>query len=132
MHEQMCSHDEAANHQLPISCGLLNHPNSSCRGMFKLNAKSDAGLLLYLLGHFEWDSHTVWYTCLVNSAYHPSDKLVKLSLFMHAHSSPLSLAARLHRCCTNHSHYINNSWIFSRQTSYDKQVRHTTLRYLFI
>lgn len=33
------------------------------------------------------------------------------------HSSPLSLAARLHQCCTYHSHHINNSWIFSRQKS---------------
>ena len=39
---------------------------------------------------------------------------MQLLLFMHGHSSPLSLAARLHQCCTNHSHYINNGWTFSR------------------
>ena len=39
---------------------------------------------------------------------------VKLSLFMHAHSSPLFLAARLHWCHANHSHYINNVWTFSQ------------------
>ena len=38
---------------------LLNHPNSFCRGMFKLNTKFDANLLLYLLSHFDCDSHTV-------------------------------------------------------------------------
>ena len=43
---------------------------------------------------------------------------VKSSLFTHAHCSPPCLAARLHRCCPNHSRYINNGWTFSRQTSY--------------
>ena len=37
---------------------------------------------------------------------------------MYAHSSSLSLAARLHRCGANCSCYINNGWTFSRQTSY--------------
>ena len=57
MHERMHCHDE-----LPItsySCGLLNHLNSFCGGMFKLDTKYDADLLLYLLSHFEWDNHTV-------------------------------------------------------------------------
>ena len=43
----------------------------------------------------------------------PLTGTVKLSLFMHAHSSPLSLAARLHQCRTNRSHYINNGWTSS-------------------
>ena len=40
--------------QSPVahSCGLLNHLNSFCGGMFKFNAKVDAELLLYLLSHF--------------------------------------------------------------------------------
>ena len=41
------------------SHGLLNHHSSFCGGMFKLNAKSDAGSLLYLFSHFGCDSHTV-------------------------------------------------------------------------
>ena len=41
------------------SGGLLNHPNSFCRGMFKLNAKFDADSLLYSLSHFKCDGHTV-------------------------------------------------------------------------
>ena len=36
----------------------LSHPNSFCRGMFKLNAKFSADLLLYSLSHFECDGHT--------------------------------------------------------------------------
>ena len=81
------------------SCSLLNHLNSFQRGMFKLNTKSDADSLLYLLSHFECDYHTVhmltqW--CLPP----PLTSTVKSSLFTHAHSRPLSLAAMLHRCCT--------------------------------
>ena len=40
--------------QSPVahSCGLLNHLNSFCEGMFKLNAKFESGLLLYSLSHF--------------------------------------------------------------------------------
>ena len=36
------------------SCGLLNHPNSFHGGIFKLNAKCDADLLLYLLSQSFW------------------------------------------------------------------------------
>ena len=42
-----------------LSCGLLNHPNSFHRGMFKLNAEFDADSLLCLLSHFECNNHTV-------------------------------------------------------------------------
>ena len=47
--------------QSPVahSCSLLNHPNSFCGGMFQLNTKFDADLLLYSLSHFECNGHTV-------------------------------------------------------------------------
>ena len=97
--------------------GLLNHPTSFCGGTFKLNAKFDADFLLYSLSHFECNGYTVhmltqW--CLLS----PLTSAMKLSLFTDAHSSPLSLAARLHQCHAHHSHYINNGWTFSGQTSY--------------
>ena len=38
----------------------LNHPNSFCGGMFKINAKFDADSLLYSLSHFECDSHRTY------------------------------------------------------------------------
>ena len=61
------------------------------------------------------------YTCSPCWCLPPSlTSTVKSSLFTHVHSSPLSLAARLHRCCTNCSCYINNGWTFFRQTSYSK------------
>ena len=120
LHETRCMSGHVVMVQLPItschSCGLLNHLNSLHRGMFKLNAKFDADSLLYLFSHFECDSHTVhmlsqW--CLPP----PLTSTVESSLFTHVHSSPLSLAARLHRCRSKCSHYTNNGWTFSRQTS---------------
>ena len=77
--------------------------------MFKLNAKFDADLLLYSLSHFECDSHTV-HMLTQQHPLSPLTSTVKSSLFMHAHFSPLSLAARLHRCHTNCSRYSNNGW----------------------
>ena len=104
--------------QSPVahSCGLLNHLNSFRRGMFRLNAKFHADSLFYSLSHFECNGHTVhmltpW--CLPP----PLTSTVKSSLFTNVHSSPLSLAARFHRCHTNHSRYVTNGWTFSRQTS---------------
>ena len=120
LHRMWCVSGHIAMIKLPItgchSCGLLNNLNSFCRGMFKLNAKFDADLLLYLLSHFECDGHTVhmpiqW--CLPS----PLTSTVKLSLFIHAQSSPHCLAARLQGCDTNRCHYINNGWTFSGQTS---------------
>ena len=48
----------------------------------------------------------------------PLTSTVKSSLSTHTHSSPLSLAARLHQCHSNCSHYINNGWTFSGQYIY--------------
>ena len=80
--------------QSPVAhcCGLLNHPNSFHGGMFKLHARLDADSLLYLLSHFECDSHTVH----MLTEWHlpsPLTSTVKSSLFTHVHSSLPSLAA---------------------------------------
>ena len=59
--------------------------------MFKLNIKLDEDSLLYLLSHFEYNGHTVH----MLTQWHlppPLTSTVKLSLFTHVHSSPLSLA----------------------------------------
>ena len=99
------------------NCGLLSNPNTFHGGMFKLNAKFDANSWLYSLNHFECDGHTVhmltqWYLII------PTTSTVRSSLFTHVHSSLFSLAARLLRYRSNHPHYINNGWTFSRQTVY--------------
>ena len=99
MHEQVHCCDEAANRQL----GLLSHLSSFHGGMFKLTVKFDAGLLPYLLSHFECDDHTVH----MLTQWHvppPLTSTVMLSLFTHVHSSLLFLAARLHPCWANCAH----------------------------
>ena len=100
---------------------LLNHPNSFHGGMSKLNTKF---LMFHLLSHFECDSDTV-HMLTQWLRPRPLTSTVKLSLFTLVHSSPLSLAARLHRCHADLSRYINNSWTFSGQTSYTHTHIHT-------
>ena len=58
--------------------------------MFKLNAEFDADSLLYLISHFECDSHTV-HMLAQPHLLPPLTSTVKLSLFLHEHSSPFSL-----------------------------------------
>ena len=89
------------------SCDLLNHVNSFHRGMFKLNATFDADWLLYSVSHFECDGHTA-HMLTQRRLPPPLTSTVKSSLFTHGHSSPLSLAARLHWCHANHFHIIRN------------------------
>ena len=83
--------------------------------MFKLNVKFDVDSLLYSLSHFEWDGHTV-HMLTQQHLPPPMSDTIKSSLFTHKHSSPRPLAASLHWCHTNHSHYMNNGWTFSGQT----------------
>ena len=104
--------------QSPVShsCSFLNHQNNFHIRMFKLNAKFDADSWFYLLSHFECDGHVV-HKLTQQSLPPPLTSSVKSSLLTHVHSSPPSLAARLHWCCANHSHYINSGWTFSDQAS---------------
>ena len=106
MHEQTHCCDEAVNHQLPIAVTFWIIQIASAEECSSLT-QNLIHLLLYLLGHFECDGHTVHMLtqlCLLP----PLTSTVKSSLFTHAHSRPLSLAARLHRFHTNHSHNIHN------------------------
>ena len=121
LHEMWCMSGQTLlwwSCQSPVarSCNLLNHPNTFHRGMLKLNKKSDADSLLYLLSRFECNGHTV-HMLTQRHLVPPLTSTMKLSLSTHAHSCPLSLAARLHRCCTNHTHYTTDGWTFSGQTS---------------
>ena len=87
------------------SCSFLNHSNSFWGGMLKLNAKFDADSLLHSLSHFDCESHTEH----MLTQWHllsPLTNTMKSSLFTDAHSSPLSLAARLHSYHVNCFHYI--------------------------
>ena len=101
---------------LCMSYSLLNHPNSFYRGMFKLNSKFDADSLLCLPKCFECYNHTV-HMLTQQRLQPPMTSEVKSSLFTYMHSSPFFLSVKLHWCHTNCSHYINNGWTFSGQTS---------------
>ena len=102
---------------------LLNHPNSFCRGMFQLKVKFDADSLLYLLSPCECSGHAV-HMLTQQHLPPPLTVTVKSSLFMHVHSSPLSLAARLHQCCTNCSCYVNNGWTLLKITTSTSIINH--------
>ena len=106
--------------KLPVtvahSRSLLNHPNSLHGRMLKLNTKPEADSLLYSLSHFACDGHIV-HILTQQCLSPPLTSTVKPSLLVHAHSNPLFLAARLHRCHTNPSSNINDGWTFSRQAS---------------
>ena len=115
MHEQARCRDEAGSYQLPTAAAFWIIRIVSMEECSSLMQNLLQDLLLCSLTHFECDSHTVH----IMMKWHlppPLTSTVKLSLFTHAHSSSLSLAARLHRCHANCSHYINNGWTFPRQT----------------
>ena len=88
--------------------------------MFKLNAKFDADSLLYSFRHSECDGHTV-HMLTQQRPQPPLTSTVRLSLFMHVHPSPLSLAGRLHPYHANHSCFINNDWTFSGEISFSQK-----------
>ena len=115
MHKRSQCHNEAAQPPVDHSCSLLNYLNSFHRGKFKLNTKFDADSLLYFLSHFECNGLNA--TLYMLTQWHlppPLTSTVKSSLFTHAHSSLLSLAARLHGCRAFCYHYITNGWTLSR------------------
>ena len=117
MHEQACYCDKAASHHLPIAAAFWIIWIVSAEECSSLMQNLIADLLLYLLSHFECDSRIV-HMLTQWRLPPPLASTVRSSLFMHVHSSPLSLAARLHWCRTNRFHYINNGWTFSGQTLY--------------
>ena len=131
LHKTCCLSGSVVMRKMPITSHpslwpFLNYLNSFQERMFKLNVKFDAGPLLSWLSHFECDGHKI-HMLTQQRLPPPPTSAMKLSLFTHAHSSPLSLAASLHECCANCSCYINNGWTFSGQTLYLDLLTH---RYL--
>ena len=114
--------------QSPVahSCSLLNYPNSFHRGLLKLYTKFEADSLLYLLSHFECYGHTV-HMLTQQHLPPPLTSTVKSSLFMHAHSSPLSLAVRLYRYCANCFVILTMAGLFSGQASHTSNL--TIIKY---
>ena len=125
MHEWACYCDEAANHQFSIAAAFwiiwtvsMEECSSLMQNLMQIHCSTRSVILNVM---------ATQYRCSLNGVYHPLWLVpVKLSLIMHAHSSPLSLAARLHQCHANRSRYINNDWTIFRQTSYI-QLQHYQL-----
>ena len=111
-----CCCNEAANHRLPISAVFwiiwivsTEECSSLMHNLIQIHCSTQS--------FWMWRPHSTHAHSTVSTA--PLTSTAKLSLFIHVHSSPHSLAARLHRCCTNCSRYINNGWTFCGQTSYN-------------
>ena len=111
-----CCCNEAANHQLPIAAAFW---------ITWIVSMEECSSLLQNLTQIHCSSHSFWmwqphsrHAHSMASTTPPAISTVKSSFFTPTHSSPLSLAAKLHQCHTNCSRYINNGWTFSRHTSY--------------
>ena len=125
VHEWAHCCDEAANHQLPIAAAFwitLMVSSEECSSLMQNLMKIYCSTLSVILNVV-----ATQYTCSENGAYHPQ-WLVRWHChwFMHVHSSLLFLVARLHQCCANCSHYINNGSAFSRPTSCVWTANHFT------
>ena len=118
-HEQVCCPDEAASNPLPTAVAFwiirivsMEECSSLMQNLMQIHCSTYSVILNVL---------ATQYTCSLNGEHGlppPLTSTVKSSLFMRVHSSPLSLAARLHWCYANCSRYINNGWTFSGQASY--------------
>ena len=129
MHQRAHCHDEAANHQLPTAVAqtllekqivFSNHLET-----IQIVSSEECSSLMQYLMQIPCSIHSIilnvmatQYRCSSKASTTPTGQYSELLLFTHAHSSPLSLAARLRRCHANHSCYVHNSRTFSGQTWY--------------
>ena len=116
MHERARCCDEAANHQLPTAAAFW---------IIQFVSSEERSSSMQHLIQICWSTCSVcWMWQPHSTPAHstglppPLTSRVKSPLSTHAHSSPLSLAARLYQCHANCSCYINSGWTFSGQTSY--------------
>ena len=109
--ERACFCDEAAGHQLPTAAAFW---------VIRIVSTEDCLHLMQNWMQIHYSTRSVilnvmatQYTCSLNSIYRPLlTNTVNSSLFMDAHSSPLSLAARLHRHWADHSVILTTAGLF--------------------
>ena len=94
MHEWECCHGEAANHQLPlaVSFWILSLVSAEECSSLMQNLMQTCCCTCSVILNVTAIVHMLTQQCLPP----PLTSTVKSSLFTHAHSSPLSLAAKLH------------------------------------
>ena len=115
MHGRACCHDEATNYQLlPMAVAFWIIRMVSTEEVQAEHKMWCRFVPLLAQSFWMWWPHSTHahQQCLPP----PLTTTVKSSLFTHVHSSSLSFSAKLRRCGTNCSHYINNGWTFSKQT----------------
>ena len=115
MHEWAHYCDKAANHQLPIAVAFW---------IIQIVSIEECPSLMQNLMQICCSTHLFWMQWPHSTHAHSMASTTTMnstakSLFTHAHSSPLSLAARFLGCHTNHSCYTNNGWTFPRQAPYN-------------
>ena len=96
------------------SCGLLNHLNSFLRNVQAWCSIQCRSVVLLTQSFWMRQPHSAHTHLRALPA--PLATTVKSSLFVHVHSSPLSLAAKLHRCIANCFYYIHNGLTFPDRT----------------
>ena len=90
--------------------------NSFCGGMSKLDAKSDADLLLYSRSHFECNGHT-GHTLTQGLLPPPLTNKYSEVVIVHTCASQSTLlGCQVTSMSHKHSHYIHNGWTFSEET----------------
>ena len=113
MHELAHCHDAPASHQLAVAVVFWTIwivAVEACSSLMQNSMQIHRSTQSFWT---QWP-HSTHTHSMASTA--PTDSTVKSSSFTHTHSSPFSLAARLHWCRVNHSRYINNGWTFSRET----------------
>ena len=96
--------DKATNHQLSIAAAFW---------IIRILSAEECSSLTQNLMQSHCSTQSFWLPWPHSTYAHsvcllpPRTSTVKSSLLTHAHSSPLSLAAWLHPCHANRSHYIN-------------------------
>ena len=97
---------KARSHRAPnLGCGGAELPGWFAVSPKKLCMRRDAWASVLLWWPHSTRAHPM---CLLP----PLTSTVKLSLFTVVHSSPFSLAARLHPCCSNCSHILTMAGVF--------------------
>ena len=119
LHKQAHCRDEGANHPLPIAAAFwiiwitsTDEYFSLMQNLIQIDCFTCAVILNVTVQVKPHSAHA--HSRVVDAL----TSTVKLSLFMNAHSSPISLAVSLNWGHTNHSHYITNGWTFLGQNLY--------------
>ena len=119
MHKQVRYCDKAANHQLPKAVAFWI--------IWIVSVEEYSNLMQNLMQIWRFvalPAQSFWMQWPHSACAHaiastaPTNKYSEVIIVHTCAFQSTLLASRLHWCCTNCSHCINNGWAFSGQTSY--------------